>query len=238
MAWIVRFLTENWGLKLAAVGLAIMLWLSVTANEPERAEFWNIPVNVDLRAPDWRLERLEPEAVTVTVQGPRAELVELGGKPPRIVLPVEAVSDSVQSQVVPPQWIQLPADLRSTRVVGLRPDTIRLFYQRLGSRMLPVRIRTRGDLADSLALSLPITTDPATVEVRGPVDELARLDSVPLVPVDLSGLSSTTNVPVSVDSAAVPGFRFDPGEVNVVLRVVPADSVPVPRTDSTSQPLR
>jgi YbbR domain-containing protein len=236
VAWIVRFLTDNWGLKLAALGLAILLWLSVTANEPERAAFRNTPVNVDLRAPDWRLERMEPSAVTVTVQGPRGELVELGGNPPRIVLPVEAVNDTVEAQVVPLQWVQLPTDLRDTRVVGLRPDTIRLYFQRLESRTLPVQVRTQGDLEEEFALSLPINTNPATVEVRGPAEALAGLDSVPLVPVELSGLTSTTNVPTGVDTTELPGFRFDPREVNVVLRVVPADSQLGPRPDSVRSP--
>jgi YbbR domain-containing protein len=235
VAWIIRFLTDNWVLKLVALGLAILLWLSVTANEPERAAFRGIPVNVDLRAPDWRLDKLEPRTVTVTVQGPRGELMGLSSDPPRIVLPVENVNDTLESQVVPLQWVQLPTDLRDTRVVALRPDTIRMYFQRLESRMLPVQIRTRGDLDDSLALSLPVNTNPATVQVRGPAGALATLDSVPLMPVDLSGLTTTTNVPTTVDTTALPGFRFDPQEVNVVLRVVPADSQPGAAPDSAQQ---
>lgn len=231
MSTIVRFLTENWALKLAALGLAILLWLAITANEEQRADFRNIPVSVDLRDPDWRLERLEPATVTVRVQGRRGELVELGGDPPRIVLPVERVSDSVESQVVPLQWVQLPPGLRNTRVLGLRPDTIRLYYQRLETRRLPVRVQTRGEVPEGLALSRPVNTNPSVVEVRGPAQQVAELDSVPLVPVNLSGLRSTTNVPVPVDTAGLAELRFEPAEVNVVLRVVPADS-PVDQRDT------
>lgn len=223
---VVRFLTENWALKLAALGLAILLWLAVTANDEQQALFRNIPVEVDLRDPDWRLERLDPATVTVTVRGPRGELVELGGSPPRIVLPVERVSDTIESQVVPLQWVQLPAGVRVTRVLALRPDTIRLHYQRLDSRSLPVRVRTRGELPQGLTLSLPISTNPSTVRVRGPANLISGLDSVPLLPVDLSGLSSTTNVPVGVDTVGLEELSFDPAEVNVVLRVAPIDSVP------------
>ena len=224
LARVVRFLTESWALKLAALSLAILLWLAVTSNEPQRALFRNIPVQVDLRDPDWRLEGLDPEQVTVTVQGPRGELVELGGDPPRIVLPVERVSDSLESQVVPLQWVRLPAGVRETRVLGLYPDTIRLEYTRLSSKTVPVQVRTRGDLPEGLALSVPINTNPATVQVRGPVGVLSELDSVPLMPVDLDGLRSTTNVPVPVDTTALEGLSFDPEEVNVILRVVPVDS--------------
>lgn len=229
---IVAFLTENWGLKLAALGLAILLWLAVTANEPQRADFRNIPVAVDLRDPDWRLERAEPATVTVTVQGPRGELVDLSTSPPRIVLPVERVTDSVEVQVVPIQWVQLPVGVRDARVLALRPDTIRLHYERLATRRLPVRVHTRGELPRGYALALPINTSPSSVAVRGPAAVLERLDSVPLEPVDLSGITSTTNVPVSVDSTDLPRLSFDPSEVNVILRVVPADSQPLLDPDS------
>lgn len=228
-------LTDNWALKLAALSLAILLWLAVTANEPERASFRNIPIQVDLRDPDWRLERLEPEGVTVTVQGPRGELMDLSGDPPRIVLPVERVSDTLETQVVPLQWVQLPTGVRETRVLRMRPDTIRLHYHRLVTRTLPVRVRTQGELPRGLALSLPFETDPSTIEVRGPSGVLSDLDSVPLLPIDLSGLRSTTSVPVEVDTARLDLLSFEPAEINVVLRVVPADSLEadsVPDEDS------
>lgn len=232
LARLMRFLTESWGLKLAAVGLAILLWLAVTANEPERASFTNVDVEVDLRDPDWRLVELEPSAVTIVLQGPRGELVALAEDPPRIVMPVEGVSDSVESQVVPVHWVRIPAGIRDTRVLALRPDTIRLFYERVASRTLPVQVLTRGDLPEGLALSVPINTNPATVEVRGPASQLEALDSVPLFPVDLSGLRSTTNVPTAVDTTRLDDLVFRPSEVNVVLRVVPADSQPGLRPDS------
>ncbi len=228
----IGMLTENWALKLAALVLAVMLWLAVTANQPERATFRNVPVEVDLRDPDWRLQRTEPEQVAITLQGPRGELMDLSADPPRIVLPVERVNDSIQTQVVPLQWIQLPSGVRETRVLRMRPDTILLHYQRLETRTVPVQVHIRGDLPEGYSLSLPLNTNPSSISVRGPTAVLARIDSVPLLPVDLSGLRSTTNIPVSVDTAAFELLTFDPVEVNVVLRVVPTDSIQADTTRS------
>lgn len=238
LARIISFLTENWALKLAALGLAILLWLAVTANEPQRAAFRNIEVGVDLRDPDWRLERTEPATVTVIVQGPRGELVELGSDPPRILLPVERVNDTIETQIVPLQWVQLPTGVRETRVLSLRPDTIRLHYQRLTTRTLPVRVRTTGELPEGFALSLPISTNPSTVEVRGPAGTVEEMDSISLLPVDLGGIRSTTNVPAGIDSVGLGHLDFDPSQVNVVLRVVPVDSQPglQPDTGRTRPP--
>lgn len=231
----IRYITDNWALKLAAVALALLLWLAVRASTPKRTVFRNVPVQVDLRDPGWRLVGEPfPSAVSVTVTGPTRELMALAADPPRIVLPVERVNDSTETQVVPPQWIRLPRglDLTRTRIEGLRPDTIRLRYERLESRTLPVKVRTRGDLPDGLALALPLTTNPSLVDVRGPRRLLTGVDSIPLLPVDLSGIRSATNVPASIDTAALEGLTVTPTEVNVSIRVLPTDSQPGLQPDS------
>ena len=241
MGGVIRFLTENWALKLAAIALAVLLWLAVRAGTPKRTTFRNVPVEVDLRDPGWRLmgEPLPP-TVSVTVTGPTGELLALTADPPRIVLPVERVNDSTETQVVGLQWLRMPAGLDRTRIERLSPDTIRLRYERLESRTLPVQVRTRGDLPEGLALALPITTNPAAVEVRGPNSLLQGVDSVPLHPVDISGLTAATNVPTTVDTAALEGLRVRPTEINVILRVLPIDSQPglQPETVAGRRPAR
>lgn len=233
---VIRLVTENWALKLAAVALAILLWAGVRAGTPKRTVFRNVPVEVDLRDPDWQLlGEPDPPAVSITVTGPTGELMTLAADPPRIVLPVESVTDSVETQVVPPQWIRVPRGLDRTRIEGLQPDTIRLRYERLESRVVPVHVATRGDLADGFALALPIATRPPVVTVRGPRRLLDDLASVPLLPVDLSGLRSPTNVPTTVDTAAIEGLSVTPAEVNVILRVLPADSQPAPPSEAIAR---
>ncbi|MGK7310702.1 MAG: CdaR family protein [Candidatus Longimicrobiales bacterium M2_2A_002] len=232
----IRFFTENWGLKLTALGMAILLWMGVRASEPERATFPGIPVEVDLSDPDWRLAgEPEPPTVTVTVLGPTGELMSMATDPPRIVVPVERVTDTLESQVMPLQWVQLPAGVRDARVLDLRPDTIRLRYERLASSTLPVRVRTSGSLPEGYTLMTPVRTNPAVVAVRGPRQRLGEVDSIPLVPVDLSGLRTTTNVPTRVDTAAVPGLQILPEEVNVILQVA-ADSAAVPADTGSQRP--
>lgn len=233
-ARVIRFFTENWGLKITAVGVAILMWMGVRATEPERATFPGIEVQVDLRDQDWQLaEPPEPAEVAVTVLGPTSELLTLAGDPPSIVLPVERVGDTLESQVLALQWVQLPGGVRDSRAIGVQPDTIRLRYERLISGALPVKVNTVGTLPEGFRLSRPVSTNPAVVEVRGRVGRLTDLDSVPLLPVDISGLRSTTNVPTRVDTAALEGLAVTPGEVNVMLRVVP-DSLAEP-DDSARQ---
>jgi YbbR domain-containing protein len=215
-----RAVTENWALKLAALALALLLWAAVRADTPKAATFRNVTVQVDLRDPDWQLAgEPDPPGIHVTVIGSTSDLMTLAGQPPRIILPVDRVADSVETQVVPLQWVQLPRGLRQARVVALRPDTIRLSYERLATRSLPVKIRLTGELPDGYEIASPVTANPAVVDVRGPARLVAMMDSVRLVPVDVSGLRSTTNVPAPIDRAALGPVRVSPAEVNVVLRI-------------------
>jgi YbbR domain-containing protein len=232
LARVTGFFTTNWVLKLVALGMAILLWMGVRASEPEQAAFPGIPVEVDVRDPDWELTRFEPRTVRLIVLGPTGELMTLASDPPRIILPVEHVSDTLQSQVVPLQWVQLPNGIRDVRVVELQPDTIRLHYERLASHTIPVQVRTTGTPAEGFTLAT-VNTNPAVMLARGRAARLAEIDSIPLLPVDISGLRSTTNVPTAVDTAAIPGVTVTPNEVNVILRVV-ADSMAEP-ADSDRQ---
>lgn len=235
VARVIRFFTESWALKLAAVALAILMWMAVRASEPERASYPGIPVEVDLRDPDWQLAGPpEPATVEVTVLGPTGELLTLANTLPQIVLMVERVNDAVESHVVPLQWVQLPSGVRDARVLGVRPDTIRLRYEQLVSGSLPVQVRTTGSPPEGFSLARPVNTNPALVEARGPAGRIEELDSIPLMPVDVSGLRSTTNVPTSVDTAALVGVSVLPQEVNVILRVLPDSTAEA--VDSTRQP--
>lgn len=236
VARVIRFFTESWGLKLAALGLAILMWMGVRAGDPERASYPGIPIEVDLQDPDWQLAGPpEPATLSVTVEAPTGELMSLATDPPRIVLPVEQVSDSVESQVVSLQWVRLPGGIRDARVLGLRPDTIRLRYERLTSSSVPVSVRLTGTLPDGFALTRPVNTNPAAVTIRGLMGQVRGVDSVPLLPVDITGLRSTTNVPTQVDTTALDGLLVTPREVNVVLRVVP-DSMVEPADSSRQRP--
>jgi YbbR domain-containing protein len=229
---ILRSFTKNWGLKLAALSLAVLLWMAVRAGTPRATTFRNIPVQVDLRDADWRLaEPPQPATVQVTVLGPTGELLTLASQPPRIVLLVDRVTDTVETQVLPLQWVHLPREIRQARVLSLRPDTIRLSYKRLFTRSFPVRVRTVGELPDGYELATAPTTSPARVQVRGPVRILDPLDAVPLEPVDISGLRSTTNIPAAIDTTGLGPARASPQEVNVVFRIVR-----VPREEPEPEP--
>jgi len=124
---------RNWRLKLAALGIALLLWSVVKAEEIVSVYVRGVPVSVSLRQPGW--EMLQPPAparVTVLLTGPVREVLRLGFERPRIVVPVEDVRDSVLVSGLRADWVHLSGDLARTRVDDIVPAAVRLTFRRIG----------------------------------------------------------------------------------------------------------
>lgn len=216
-------ITHNWTLKLAALGLAVLLW-SVTrtdADTPTRVAITDVPVEVSLRDPDWTLaEPPDPPRVSILFSMPAQEPL-LIGESPRVIVPVDEVEDSMEVREIRVEWIRLQGDLDPAWIEEIRPSEVRLSFERVIERDLPVAARTRGQLPTGYRRTGPVETRPATVRVRGRTRRVGALDSVPLRPVDLTGMRDTTTVRGGVDTAAVSGLDVEPGVIRVTVPVAP-----------------
>jgi hypothetical protein len=127
----VAALTQNLTLKLSALGLSLLLWAVVRSEQPYRLIRHHVPVTVSLRDEDWVLTPpARPHTVSVTIIGPLREILRLNRRALRVVVPVEAVVDTVQVVALRAAWVDLPAGNGRTRVADLEPGTIRLHFSR------------------------------------------------------------------------------------------------------------
>ncbi|MEJ2184889.1 MAG: YbbR-like domain-containing protein [Gemmatimonadota bacterium] len=218
-------ITHNWALKLAALLVALLLWSLVRAEEPFQRTEW-APVEVEVADPDWQLaEPPQPDSVEVTFSGPFRDLWRVGAARPRVIIPVQNVTDTTELRVLSGNMVRLQDDLGRTRVEALHPNTVTLRYEALETRAVPVRATTRGQLPAGFALEMPLRVDPSFVQVRGPAARVRRLDSLDLSPIDLSDIRGVTVVPTTVDTARIRGLVVSPADVSVTVRVVPTDTV-------------
>ena len=212
MRTLIDVLTRNWALKLTAVVLATLFW---TINKEDRSfEVNDIPIEVVLQDPGWTLvSPPAPATATVVFSGPMAELIRLGIDRPRIILVVDEVRDSTEFHPLQSRWVQVDADLRKTRVESVRPGNVLLSFERMTTRLLPVSVRTRGELPPGLALDGRPRPEPQDVR-----------DSVHLVPIDLGDLHGPSLVRTVVDTVSMGGLIFSPRQVEVHVPVVPGES--------------
>jgi len=234
-----EMLTRNWTLKLAALALAILLWTITKSEELTRVEISNIPVEVVVRDPGWILSAPPaPATATVVFSGPLRELVRLAVERPRVVVTVEEVEDSMEVHQLRTGWVQLDGDLTRTRVDDVRPSSVLLFFERLTTRLVPVAVRTRGSLPPGTRLVAPVRAEPSELRVSGPMHRLEALDSIPLVPIDLSELHGPAALTVPIDTVGLEGLVFAARAVDVIIPAAPEpppeDTADMPRGEGRS----
>ncbi|HEX7118066.1 MAG TPA: YbbR-like domain-containing protein [Longimicrobiales bacterium] len=223
MPFLLDLLTRNWTIKLTALLIAVLLWTIVKSDEPTRVPVENVPIEVALRDPGWMLASPpSPPTATVIFSGPVRELARLAVAQPRVVIPVDEVSDSIEVRQLRTGWVQLEGDLSRTRTEDIRPGAVLLAFERLTTRLVPVTVRTRGDLPPGLDFAAPLRVEPPAVRVSGPRRAIEALDSVVTVPLELGGLRGSAAITAELDTTELRGLILSPATVDVVVRVKPA----------------
>ena len=238
-------LTRRWTLKLAAFAVALLLWVAVRAEAPNRQELTGVPVMVDLEDPGWALVG-EPMPTTVTVRfgGTSRDLLGMAVDRPSVVVPLAEVASPDTAVILRNQWVRIP-DRPGVIVEDIQPSSIRLTLEPIERVEVPVALRLEGGLPSHLAMAAPPQVEPGTVRVGGPRSRVSRLDSIPLASLDLSQVSSSGRIPVEVQSEALGGLQVQPVEVTVALqvedrieRMVSGVPVLLPETLRTNDDLR
>lgn len=221
MSRLIQALSGNWALKLTAFGLAVLLWVALSAERP--TDRWlSVPVEVQLRDSGYQMVRAPaPASVEVRFSGSGRDLLELAIQQPVLVLPVPEVQDGNEIYVLDPRMVRLPPGL-DVAAQDVRPGVVRLGLAEVATKEVPVRVvvtgRPEGDrvLADSLRVR------PRSVRIRGPADLLERVEAVRTRPLDLSVEDSSFARAVPLDTTGLPGVRFGTADVEVSGDVEPA----------------
>jgi len=217
-------ITHNWQLKLTAVVLAFLFWAALRREQPYSYTFRSVPVRVLNDDPEWVLASApDPATVRVTMEGPGGELLQVASNPPEIRVPVGNVSDSTVLLELQTGWVQHEPQ-PGTRVVRIEPLMVRLAFERMGAKLLPLVAVLSGTPAAGYALAGPPVIEPKTVRASGGTGRLARVDSLRLV-LDLDNRQGVDTLEVQVDTAGT-GLVFSPARVRVIVSLRPlADSL-------------
>lgn len=138
-------LTQNWMLKLAALALAILLWVVVSA-EQVTSQWVTIPVRVADRDRAYTIAAgPAPHEVEVRFTGPGRELWELAWEHPVLVISVGEVAGESQSFALEPAMVRLPPGLTAVAAVEVRPNAARVRFRRVAPQpVAPVAADTPG----------------------------------------------------------------------------------------------
>ena len=212
---------RNWTPMLAALALAIVLWVVVQMEQPERRAFDGVPVRVQVNDPRWAVEGAPtPSNATVRLAGTARQLLRLAGNQPSIMVPVDAVGSSDTSLVIDRNWVRLQG-IEGVVVESVEPAAVSISFEPMMAVDVPVEPTLEGAPRGELVLAAPPTADPPSIRVIGPASRVEDLRTIRLDPVDLSRMSQSQVVRVGVGNGLAGGLiSFSPDTVEVRVELV------------------
>jgi len=219
------FFTRNITLKLASLGLALLLWSVIRVEATTRQSIPSVPVRVELSDPTWTQSGDPlPATVELRVSGPARELLRLALDRPSIVIPIDQLSRGDTAVVINREWVRM-VNRASIAVEDIQPSSVRLSFEPVATATVPVAVRLSGELPQGLFLPDRPGVEPPTVRAVGPAGGVAALDSALTRPLDLSAVQASGGYRVALDPSGLGLVRVSTDSVTIRLRVEPASEL-------------
>lgn len=220
-------LFDNLGLKLVALLLAVLIYLNAYTDRPATMTV-AFPVQITDLPDSLTLTGAPPSPVRADLRGTGKQLIRLRVTEPAVKISLAGVAAGRFTRAIMPADLPLPegVEVGVDRVVS--PRTLELDIDQRATRDVPVVGRVTGNLAADAMVSGPIVVQPARVRVVGPRGVLAKLDSLPLIAIPVSGRRDT------LSSIALPDLppwcSSEPANVQVSIPIAIAEIRRVPLT--------
>jgi len=212
-------LLHNWRLKLAALGLAVLMWALVQTEPREAQTVDSVPVVVDVADTAWAASGTpQPALVELRLSGPTGEIIRLSRAGTVVRVPIAEVGSPDTLVTLRRDWVALGEGSR-LNVEALSPSAVRVSFEPAVSRVVPIALRTTGHLPAHLALASPIGLTPLTARVRGPAVRIELLDSVLLRTLQLPDVTTSGVLEIAMDTAGLHGILVSPASATVGVRV-------------------
>jgi YbbR domain-containing protein len=226
-----RLLLRDWPAKLAALGLATVLYVGVSLSEATRT--WSAPVTIEvLGAPDGGALLEAPGVVDrIEYQAPGDVADQLTNDSFRASIDLSDVQPHAGAEPVAVPVDVFPVDPR-VRVTGYSPPGVSVRLDEVVSRVRPVVIDP-GVIPEGIELG-PVIAQPNQATLRGASSRLQNVRSVEgRFVVDASGINIDQDVTLEAFDelgAIVPGIEIEPSTVRVradVARQLAYATIPV-----------
>ncbi len=196
MRWefsIKKLFLHNWQLKLLSLFLAIILWVFAVFEKPMETTI-EIPISYQNIPRDMIIVGNPPEKLIVEIKGPRAIITGMRKVVPYII-DLGRLRRGTTSIRVESSRIHLPPGVEISRI---SPSNIEITIDKISSKILPVRVRTRGLLPPGLELK-KITVEPSKIKLTGAESQLNSRRYIYTEFVDLSRINSSQTIDVELD---------------------------------------
>ena len=217
------------GLKFISVAIALALWFAV-AGEQVVERSLRVPLELHNTPNSLELVDNAPVAVDIRVRGASSQLSHLD---PGDVVAVVDLSTAKPGRKLFPltrDHVRVPFGVDVTQV---SPGTVSLFFERSGTRSVPVQPIVEGEPAAGYVIS-GVRSEPREVAVVGPESALKPLREAITEPVSVAGATRRVRETVTVGLADSRLRLERPASATIVVEIEPT---PVQRA-LTNVPVR
>ncbi len=205
------FFFNNLGMKVIALLLAIVSWHAIRQTISFETTISDIPIEIKVGS-GWAVLDQSDSFAEVVFRGSQEDIRQIDNKQLKVALDLSA--DSVAG---PMSTNITPNDVkgaRSVRIIGVKPDHVRVSLDREAEKLVPVNSRAIGK--PFYGEVEQIICEPAAVFIRGPARQLARTDWVSTEPVDVENrVQSFTKRSHVLPPSAVQPYHIEPPDVLV-----------------------
>ncbi len=212
IAWLRRRVFPRFGLKVAALCIALLLWSAVGHGPSAEValtvpiEFTNVPAGLEVST-----ERI-PET-EVRLSGPVRIVRNLDRSQVYIVIDLLGKEAGAHTIDLTGHEVHVPRDVRLVQVI---PSQLRLQVDRSINKVVEVKPRVIGKFADGYGV-VDIKASPASIALAGPQRRIDAITDVTTDPVDASGVVGTASFTAQVYVGDPLVRRVNPVPVQVIV---------------------
>lgn len=217
--WLRRILLEDWGLKLLALAVTVVLWMAVTGQNTPVTQRYGVQLNF-LRPAGMEISNDPPDSVEVILTGSPAKLAEMGS---RLAATIDITDQRPGERVIrltDRAQMTLPTGVT---IQGFRPSTTSIRLEPVVEKQVEVEVKFEGKLPEGYEVK-SVSTSPSHVRLRGPSDRMNDVRKALTETVWLDGKTETfTLAGVAV---SVPDPKIEILDPNVDIRVEVVEKKP------------
>jgi len=177
-----RVFTQNIGLKIVSLLLAIGLWL-VVARDPIAEVEMKVPIEFHNLPESLEIDSASFTEAQIRVRGPERVIHRLQVTDVRAEIDLASVRPGERTFDLTGRQVHVPQDLE---VVQIIPGQFHLSFDNRATRAVEVRPRVTGTFARGMRVK-QVIADPPNVMITGPQRRVEAVEAAITDPVDVSG---------------------------------------------------
>jgi YbbR domain-containing protein len=220
-----KLFLNNWGLKTSALLLAVLVWAIISGQEKSYSEkTLKIPIEIINVSPNLEVVNLQPEEARVSLKGTANLISEIRPENMAIKIDLKNINESSKLNYFAEDYLEIPQGIQ---IISLHPKMIEVHVEEFDTKELPVKIRFRGQLKETLRLK-EAKVIPDRVTIIGYKSQLSNITVVMTEEVNLDEIGESQTRKVALKQTRnILKFR-DRRDVDLLLEI---ESIPAKKND-------